>query len=213
MPGRGSVVLHTRGVHHQGRRDPLRARVRRRTAVRRAVPHAAHGPGELGGLRRDGGAAGLHRADLQLPGLCSFGRRPGNLQAGPGRGGGGGLPAGPGRQGDFSDRGQHGGHGIRQVCVPRGGAGRGGPVRAHGVPGPGSPGGLVAKSQRPKLFIAAEGDRSAQQAAAAYYEASPEESGILEIYTGSDHGTNLLEGTHGAQVTGRLLEFLEIYSP
>ena len=64
----------------------------------------------------------------------------------------------------------------------------------------------------PKLFIAAEGDRSAQQAAAAYYEATPEPR-ILEIYTGSDHGTNLLEGTHGAQVTGRLLEFLEIFSP
>ena len=64
----------------------------------------------------------------------------------------------------------------------------------------------------PKLFIAAEGDRSAQQAAAAYYEATPEPR-ILEIYTGSDHGTNLLEGAHGAQVTGRLLEFMEIFSP
>ena len=40
----------------------------------------------------------------------------------------------------------------------------------------------------PKLFIAAEGDRSAQQAAAAYYEATSEPR-ILEIYTGSDHGT------------------------
>ena len=64
----------------------------------------------------------------------------------------------------------------------------------------------------PKLFIAAEGDRSAQQAAAAYYEATPEPR-ILEIYTGSDHGTNLLEGSHATQVRGRLLEFLEIYSP
>ena len=64
----------------------------------------------------------------------------------------------------------------------------------------------------PKLFIAAEGDRSAQQAAAAYYEASSEPR-ILEVYTGSDHGTSLLEGTHAAQVTGRLLEFMEIFSP
>ena len=63
-----------------------------------------------------------------------------------------------------------------------------------------------------KLFIAAEGDRSAQQAAAAFYEATPEPR-ILEIYTGSDHGTSLLEGAHGAQVTGRLLEFMEIFSP
>ena len=63
-----------------------------------------------------------------------------------------------------------------------------------------------------KLFIAAEGDRSAQQDAAAYYKAMQEDR-LLEIYTGSDHGTELLEGRHGAQVTERLLEFLEFFSP
>ena len=82
------------------------------------------------------------------------------------------------------------------------------PTEFEGLNGIGDAGAVTG----PKLFIAAEGDRSAQQAAAAYYEATPEPR-ILEIYTGSDHGTNLLEGTHGAQVTGRLLEFMEIFSP
>jgi pimeloyl-ACP methyl ester carboxylesterase len=59
----------------------------------------------------------------------------------------------------------------------------------------------------PKLFIAAEGDGSAAATAQGFYDTA---SGAkrLEIVTGEDHGTDLLEGRHGDAVRQMILEFL-----
>lgn len=59
----------------------------------------------------------------------------------------------------------------------------------------------------PKLFIAAEGDGSAAATAQGFYDTA---SGAkrLEIVTGEDHGTDLLEGRHGEAVRQMILEFL-----
>ena len=64
----------------------------------------------------------------------------------------------------------------------------------------------------PTLFIAAEDDRTAQQAAAALFEAASQPR-LLEIYAGGDHGTDLLNGQYGEQVRTRILDFLAANSP
>jgi pimeloyl-ACP methyl ester carboxylesterase len=59
----------------------------------------------------------------------------------------------------------------------------------------------------PKLFVAAEGDGSAAATAQTFYDTS---SGAkrLEIVTGEDHGTDLLEGRHGEAVSRLIFDFL-----
>jgi uncharacterized protein len=59
----------------------------------------------------------------------------------------------------------------------------------------------------PKLFIAAQGDGSAAATAQTFYDTA---SGAkrLEIVTGADHGTDLLEGQQGEAVRGLILDFL-----
>lgn len=59
----------------------------------------------------------------------------------------------------------------------------------------------------PKLFIAAQGDGSAAATAQTFYDTA---SGAkrLEIVTGVDHGTDLLEGQQGETVRELILNFL-----
>lgn len=59
----------------------------------------------------------------------------------------------------------------------------------------------------PKLFIAAQGDGSAAATAQTFYETA---SGAkrLEIVTGADHGTDLLEGRQGETARSLILDFL-----
>jgi pimeloyl-ACP methyl ester carboxylesterase len=59
----------------------------------------------------------------------------------------------------------------------------------------------------PKLFIAAQGDGSASTTAQSFYDTA---SGAkrLEIVTGADHGTDLLEGQQAEAVRGLILDFL-----
>jgi uncharacterized protein len=66
---------------------------------------------------------------------------------------------------------------------------------------------VLAAVDEPKLFIAAEGDGAAAATAQGFYETA---SGAkrLEIVTGDDHGTELLEGRHGEAVRQMILEFL-----
>ena len=70
----------------------------------------------------------------------------------------------------------------------------------------------VGQVTAPKLFIAAENDRDAQKSAAAYFDAAPQPR-MLEIYTGNEHGTELLEGPRSSKLQERLLEFLKVYTP
>lgn len=60
----------------------------------------------------------------------------------------------------------------------------------------------------PKLFIAAQDDASAAAAAQGFYRVAPGAKRI-EILTGDDHGTDLLEGREAEQVRRLLLGFLE----
>jgi pimeloyl-ACP methyl ester carboxylesterase len=59
----------------------------------------------------------------------------------------------------------------------------------------------------PKLFVAAQGDGSAATTAQTFYDTA---SGAkrLEIVTGADHGTDLLEGQQAEAVRGLILDFL-----
>lgn len=60
----------------------------------------------------------------------------------------------------------------------------------------------------PKLFVAAQDDTPAATAAQGFFRAAPGAKRI-EIVTGEDHGTALLEGREGEQVRRLLLGFLD----
>jgi uncharacterized protein len=66
---------------------------------------------------------------------------------------------------------------------------------------------ILQAVDEPKLFLAAQGDGSAAATAQTFYDTA---SGAkrLEIVTGSDHGTDLLEGQQGETVRRLILEFL-----
>jgi uncharacterized protein len=66
---------------------------------------------------------------------------------------------------------------------------------------------ILRAVDEPKLFIAAQGDGSAAATAQTFYDTA---SGAkrLEIVTGSDHGTDLLEGQQAEAVRGLILDFL-----
>jgi alpha-beta hydrolase superfamily lysophospholipase len=59
----------------------------------------------------------------------------------------------------------------------------------------------------PKLFIAADGDGQAAITAQDFYVRSPGAKRV-EIVTGSDHGTDLLEGAQGEVVRMHIMSFL-----
>ena len=60
----------------------------------------------------------------------------------------------------------------------------------------------------PMAFFSAEDDRSAQRSAAVFYDAANSKK-LLETFTGSEHGTDLLYGQHAAGIQERIFEWLE----
>jgi uncharacterized protein len=74
-----------------------------------------------------------------------------------------------------------------------------------------APAEVVAAVDEPKLFVAAQGDGQAALTAQSLYTTA---SGAkrVEIVTGSDHGTDLLEGTQAEVVRMRLLAFVRAYA-
>ena len=59
-----------------------------------------------------------------------------------------------------------------------------------------------------KLFFSAEDDRSAFRSAGELYNAAKENK-IIETFSGSEHGTDLLYGQHAVGIQDRIFEFLD----
>ena len=70
----------------------------------------------------------------------------------------------------------------------------------------------VANVEEPKFFMVAEDDLSARTDGAALYDASSGER-FYEVFTGGEHGSDLVYGRHSELVQGRILEFLEQFAP
>jgi pimeloyl-ACP methyl ester carboxylesterase len=66
---------------------------------------------------------------------------------------------------------------------------------------------VVQAVDEPKLFVAAEGDGPAAEAAQALYNASPGPKRV-EIVTGDEHGTEILEGGQAEVARRLILDFL-----
>lgn len=62
--------------------------------------------------------------------------------------------------------------------------------------------------EEPKLFLASEGDGSAVNSAKLMHELSIEPK-QLEIYSGSEHGTNMFLGAEGEKVKQDIISFIE----
>ena len=69
----------------------------------------------------------------------------------------------------------------------------------------------VAEVEEPKFFMVAEDDLSARTDGAALYDASSGQK-FYEVFTGSEHGTDLVYGRHSELVQGRIVEFLEQFT-
>lgn len=69
----------------------------------------------------------------------------------------------------------------------------------------------VSQVTAAKLFFVAEDDRSAQRSAGTLYDASQAPK-VLETFTGSEHGTDLLYGRHAEGIQLRIFEFLESFA-
>ena len=65
----------------------------------------------------------------------------------------------------------------------------------------------ITRVTAPAAFFSAEDDRSAQRSAAAYNDATRGPK-LLETFTGSEHGTDLLYGHHAAAIQERIFEWL-----
>ena len=59
-----------------------------------------------------------------------------------------------------------------------------------------------------KLFLVAEGDKSAQRAGGAFYHASKAPR-LFESFAGSEHGMDLLYGRHTGNIQQRIIEFID----
>ena len=59
--------------------------------------------------------------------------------------------------------------------------------------------------------MVAEDDTSARLDSAALYDASSGER-FYEVFTGGEHGTDLVYGRHSELVQGRILELLELFT-
>jgi pimeloyl-ACP methyl ester carboxylesterase len=70
-----------------------------------------------------------------------------------------------------------------------------------------APAEIVQAVDEPKLFLAAEGDGSAAEAAQAFYNTSPGPKRV-EIVTGAEHGTEILEGGQAEVARRLILDFL-----
>ncbi|HWC31963.1 MAG TPA: alpha/beta hydrolase [Actinomycetota bacterium] len=68
---------------------------------------------------------------------------------------------------------------------------------------------VVRAVQAPKLFVAASADGAAAAAAQSFYNDSPQPKRV-EIVGGDEHGTELLEGSHGEVVRNVILDFLRV---
>jgi alpha-beta hydrolase superfamily lysophospholipase len=66
----------------------------------------------------------------------------------------------------------------------------------------------LAAVTTPKLFVAADGDGTAAQTAQGFFEQSPPPKRV-EIVTGTEHGTDLLEGRQSEQVRRLIAGFLQ----
>lgn len=66
---------------------------------------------------------------------------------------------------------------------------------------------VVRAVQAPKLFVAANGDSAAADAAQSFYTDAPPPKRV-EILSGDQHGTELLEGPQGELVRNVILDFL-----
>ena len=69
----------------------------------------------------------------------------------------------------------------------------------------------VAQVSAAKLFFAAEDDRSAQRSAGVLYNAASSPR-LLEVFIGSERGTDLLYGQHAEGIQDRIFEFLESFT-
>ncbi len=69
----------------------------------------------------------------------------------------------------------------------------------------------VSSVDEPKFFMVAEDDTSARLDGAALYDASSGER-FFEVFTGGEHGTDLVYGRHSELVQGRILELLELFT-
>ncbi len=65
----------------------------------------------------------------------------------------------------------------------------------------------VAQVTAAKLFLAAEDDPSAQRSAGVFYDAARSPR-LLEVFIGSEHGTDLLYGQHAVAIQDRIIGFL-----
>jgi len=70
--------------------------------------------------------------------------------------------------------------------------------------------GEVKKIKAPKLFIATKGDIYAHGAAQRLYQSATSPKDIL-LLGGSEHGTNMLQGTRASEVREAILDFLARY--
>lgn len=64
----------------------------------------------------------------------------------------------------------------------------------------------------PKLFVAAEQDADAADAARAFKQRSPD-TGQLLLVPGSKHGEGILQGADGQKVRGQIIDFLDAHRP
>ena len=69
----------------------------------------------------------------------------------------------------------------------------------------------VANVDEPKYFMVAEDDTAARLDGAALYDASSEPR-YFEVFTGGEHGSDLVYGRHSALVQERILELLELFT-
>ncbi len=66
---------------------------------------------------------------------------------------------------------------------------------------------VIGQVSEPKLFIASEGDSSAMVSLDSLFELAPEPK-EKKVFSGSAHGTKLLEGDHAEEFKGLILAFL-----
>ena len=59
-----------------------------------------------------------------------------------------------------------------------------------------------------KLFLAAEGDKSAQRSAGAFFQTSKSPK-LFESFAGREHGMDLLYGRHAVNIQNRIIEFID----
>lgn len=69
----------------------------------------------------------------------------------------------------------------------------------------------VANVEEPKYFMVAEDDTVARLDGAALYDASSEPR-YFEVFTGGEHGSDLVYGRHSELVQERILELLELFT-